>query len=79
MVTIPPGALPSRQYLKDINRGFLYMGIEDGGGFEWFVTYGEPIPRNQSDSHPWFSSSIKSMPSFYQLNEHSRDRGTKGG
>jgi hypothetical protein len=24
-------------------------------GFEWFVTRGEPVPRNQFGSHPWFS------------------------
>ncbi|MGB3715814.1 MAG: hypothetical protein WA996_15415 [Candidatus Promineifilaceae bacterium] len=24
-------------------------------GFEWYVTRGEPVPRNQFGSHPWFS------------------------
>lgn len=25
-------------------------------GFEWYVTLGEPVPRNQFGSHPWFSA-----------------------
>ena len=24
-------------------------------GFEWYVTRGKPVPRNQFGSHPWFS------------------------
>lgn len=24
-------------------------------GFEWFMTHGEAVPRNQWGSHPWFS------------------------
>ena len=24
-------------------------------GFEWYLTRGEPVPRNQFGSHPWFS------------------------
>jgi len=24
-------------------------------GFEWYVTRGEPVPRNKFGSHPWFS------------------------
>ena len=26
-------------------------------GFEWYVLQGEPVPRNQFGSHPWFSAS----------------------
>ncbi len=26
-------------------------------GFEWYVVRGEPVPRNQFGSHPWFSAS----------------------
>jgi len=26
-------------------------------GFDWYVTRGEPVPRNQFGSHPWFSTS----------------------
>ena len=25
-------------------------------GFEWYVIRGEPVPRNQFGSHPWFST-----------------------
>lgn len=25
-------------------------------GFEWYVTRGEPVPRDQFGKHPWFSS-----------------------
>lgn len=25
-------------------------------GFKWYVTRGEPVPRNQFGTHPWFSS-----------------------
>ena len=25
-------------------------------GFEWYVTRGEPVPRNQFGPHPWFSA-----------------------
>ena len=25
-------------------------------GFEWYVTRGEPVPRNQFGTHPWFSA-----------------------
>lgn len=24
-------------------------------GFEWYITRGEPVPRNQFGTHPWFS------------------------
>jgi len=24
-------------------------------GYEWYVIRGEPVPRNQFGSHPWFS------------------------
>ena len=26
-------------------------------GFDWYVTHGEPVPRNQFGTHPWFSAS----------------------
>ena len=25
-------------------------------GFDWYVIRGEPVPRNQFGSHPWFST-----------------------
>jgi hypothetical protein len=34
-----------RKYLSSVVRGF-----------EWHVTRGEPVPRNQFGSHPWFSA-----------------------
>lgn len=34
-----------RKYLSSVVRGF-----------EWYVTRGEAVPRNQFGSHPWFSS-----------------------
>jgi hypothetical protein len=24
-------------------------------GFEWYATKGQPVPRNQFGTHPWFS------------------------
>lgn len=33
-----------RRYLSSVTRGF-----------EWYVTRGEPVPRNQFGRHPWFS------------------------
>ena len=33
-----------RRYLSSVERGF-----------EWYVTRGESVPRNQFGSHPWFS------------------------
>jgi hypothetical protein len=35
---------PLKAYLSSVVRGF-----------EWYVTRGEPVPRNQFGSHPWFS------------------------
>ncbi len=34
-----------RRYLSSVTRGF-----------EWYVIRGEPVPRNQFGSHPWFSA-----------------------
>ncbi len=34
-----------RSYLSSVTRGF-----------EWYVTRGEPVPRNQFGRHPWFSA-----------------------
>ena len=38
-----------RKYLLSVTRGF-----------EWYVISGEPVPRNQFGSHPWFSASKSS-------------------
>jgi hypothetical protein len=34
-----------KSYLSSVTRGF-----------EWYVVRGEPVPRNQFGSHPWFSA-----------------------
>jgi hypothetical protein len=34
-----------RRYLSSVVRGF-----------EWYLTRGQPVPRNQFGSHPWFST-----------------------
>ena len=34
-----------RQYLESVVRGF-----------EWYVTRGEPVPKNAFGAHPWFSA-----------------------
>jgi hypothetical protein len=34
-----------RRYVSSVTRGF-----------EWYITRGEPVPRNQFGSHPWFSA-----------------------
>ncbi len=34
-----------RSYLSSVTKGF-----------EWYVTRGEPVPRNQFGRHPWFSA-----------------------
>ncbi len=31
-------------------------------GFEWYIIRGEPVPRNQFGSHPWFSAPKSSGP-----------------
>jgi len=45
-----PHWLRIRPFLKS------YLGSVTGG-FEWFITHGEPVPRNQFGEHPWFSKS----------------------
>lgn len=35
-----------KQYLSSVTRGF-----------EWYLTRGEPVPRNQFGANPWFSAS----------------------
>ena len=31
-------------------------------GFDWHVTRGEPVPRNQFGMHPWFSAPRRAVP-----------------
>jgi hypothetical protein len=40
-----------RRYLTSVTRGF-----------DWYLTHGEPVPRNKFGSHPWFSGRRFSKP-----------------
>jgi len=39
-------------YIGPLLRTYLSSVVR---GFEWYVIRGEPVPRNQFGSHPWFS------------------------
>jgi hypothetical protein len=43
------------------------------GGFEWFVTRGEPVPRNQFGRHPWFSEPEDADRAAYQRKRRTLD------
>jgi hypothetical protein len=44
--------IPYWLWLRPRLRGYLNSVVR---GFEWFVTRGEPVPRNAFGMHPWFS------------------------
>ena len=44
--------LPHILYVRPMLQRYLSSVV---GGFEWYVTRGEPVPRNQFGTHPWFS------------------------
>lgn len=44
--------IPHHLRLRPMLRDYLLSVTK---GFEWFVTRGEPVPRNQFGRHPWFS------------------------
>jgi hypothetical protein len=44
--------LPHILYVRPMLQKYLSSVV---GGFEWYVTRGEPVPRNQFGTHPWFS------------------------
>lgn len=44
--------LPHLLRLRPMLRKYLTSVL---GGFDWYLTYGTPVPRNQFGSHPWFS------------------------
>jgi hypothetical protein len=46
--------LPHILWLRPMLRKYLSSVVR---GFEWYVTRGEPVPRNQFGSHRWFSAS----------------------
>ena len=45
--------LPHRLYIGPMLRRYLSSVVR---GFEWYLIRGEPVPRNQFGSHPWFSA-----------------------
>lgn len=44
--------LPHLAYVRPMLRSYLSSVVR---GFEWYVTRGKPVPRNQFGSHRWFS------------------------
>ncbi len=44
--------LPHLFRVRPLLTGYLSSVLQ---GFEWYVKRGEPVPRNQFGSHPWFS------------------------
>lgn len=44
--------LPHMLRLRPILKSYLTSVIK---GFDWYIAHGEPVPRNQFGSHPWFS------------------------
>lgn len=49
--------LPHLFWVRPRLKAYLSSVIQ---GVEWFVTRGEPVPRNQFGSHPWFSETARS-------------------
>lgn len=49
--------LPHNLRVGPILRTYLSSVVR---GFEWYLNRGEPVPRNQFGSHPWFSAPNKS-------------------
>jgi len=45
--------LPHVVYIAPMLRRYLSSVVR---GFEWYVIRGEPVPRNQFGTHPWFST-----------------------
>jgi hypothetical protein len=45
--------LPHILRLRPMLRRYLSSVVR---GFEWYLIHGEPVPRNQFGSHPWFST-----------------------
>ncbi len=44
--------VPHVAYVRPMLRSYLSSVVR---GFDWFVTRGEPVPRNQFGAHAWFS------------------------
>lgn len=45
--------LPHVLRLRPMLRKYLTSVIK---GFDWYITHGEPVPRNNFGPHPWFST-----------------------
>ena len=45
--------LPSLLWVRPRLKSYLSSVVK---GFDWYVTRGEPVPRNQFGRHPWFSA-----------------------
>lgn len=45
--------LPHKLYVAPMLSKYLSSVTK---GFQWYLTHGKPVPRNQFGSHPWFSS-----------------------
>jgi hypothetical protein len=62
-ITVHPGGVrkfppvirwvPFYLWLRPKLRSYLDSVVR---GFEWYVTRGEPVPRNAFGTHPWFSA-----------------------
>ena len=62
-ITVRPGGVlkyppvirwvPFYLWLRPKLRSYLVSVVR---GFEWYVTQGEPVPRNAFGTHPWFSA-----------------------
>lgn len=52
---IPPAVrwLPHLAKVRPMLKRYLTSVVR---GFDWYLTRGEPVPRNQWGSHPWFSA-----------------------
>jgi len=45
--------LPHAVYLRPMLKSYLSSVVK---GFDWYLTRGEAVPRNQFGTHPWFSA-----------------------
>lgn len=45
--------IPHMLWLRPMLRKYLNSVVN---GFDWYVIRGEPVPRNQFGTHPWFSA-----------------------
>ena len=53
-IPVPIRWIPHFMYIKPKLRTYLESVTK---GFAWYLTRGEPVPRNQFGSHAWFSTS----------------------